>query len=327
MADAICRQPALLLALGTISPPPFSQRRLAQRLTWMRWPNVGTSAPASICCVFVVRSGGAPAGHAGLLERERASFGDTLLADSIAWNESRVRGPVLVLAWWLQYAARALRHARFVGKVDDDAYLHAPDVEALLRQASALGPSAHVYLGVLTFYHWYPRIFEVTQHGWSLGAALERPAARWCRANALKLAAHVEACGAEGCGRCVGPFVFASGFLVVLSLPLAASLVAGGGLAAEEAAMQSHARTAHPRNAHTMRTAQGHAPRSAFRAQCTTESAATLCACVLQAAMRGLDPARLPDKAGKRQTQVMADGGTRVAVRESCCCCCCCTCT
>ena len=240
MAGPICRQRSLVLALGTISPPSFGHRRIAQRHTWMRWPNVGTDGAAAVCSVFVVRAGGPPPPRvAATLARESKTYRDVLLADAIAWNETRVRGPVLSLAWWLDYAARELTHALFVGKVDDDTYLHAVDVEALLRATHAqVGSSASVYLGVLTWYHWYPRLFEVTRHSWSHQGA--RSAGKWCRGNELNsLKAHVDECGPAGCGRCVGPFPFASGFLLIVSHPLARALAsAGGGLPEEVVALR-----------------------------------------------------------------------------------------
>jgi hypothetical protein len=265
---SVCHQRELLLALGTLSPLQFADRRMAQRLTWMRSPEVGQSGEAPICSVFVVRSGGAPPWAAAALERENRAFADVLPALTIAWNESRVRGPMLCLSWWLRYAATHLRHARFVGKADDDTYLHVPGVAALLRQVDSELGSGLVYLGVLTYYHWsaareascdmrtdarptpfsppphralaalrYPRIFETTRHAWTFNEAVR--AGTWCRNNDLVQPGHIEGCGAGGCGRCVGPFPFASGFLIVVSRALADALVAGGGLDAEERAISA----------------------------------------------------------------------------------------
>ena len=74
LTDLVCQQRSLVLALGTISPPAHSDRRMAQRLTWMRWPNVGNNVPGALVCgIFVVRAGGAPRRQAALLE----SWGQT----------------------------------------------------------------------------------------------------------------------------------------------------------------------------------------------------------------------------------------------------------
>ena len=109
-----CPQADLLLALGIVSAPDYHGRRMAQRHSWMRWSNVGHGPSDSVCASFVVRAGAAPVGMANALRREARVHGDVLLMHSIAYNESRVRGPLLSLAWWLLYAAAELRHARFV---------------------------------------------------------------------------------------------------------------------------------------------------------------------------------------------------------------------
>lgn len=235
---ALCRQQSPLIALGILSPPEYVSRRLTQRYTWMRYENVGHDGHAAICALFVVRTGGAPARLSAAMTRESSVYGDMLFAADVRYNESRVRGPVLCLGWWLLYAAREMRHARFIGKVDDDTYLHAPDVELLLRQTqSQLGPSANVYLGVLTYYHWYTRLFDRTRHAWTMKQAFE--AGKWCRSTDLKLPAHLKVCGPEGCGRCIGPFLFASGFLVVLSSPLLADVASSDALPSEMAAFRA----------------------------------------------------------------------------------------
>ena len=161
----LCPQRELLLALGIVSAPDYHGRRMAQRHSWMRWPSVGHFEGASTCATFIVRAGHAPHGIATALRREAAVHGDTLLVHDIAHNESRVRGPLLSLAWWLLHAAAAMGHASFIGKLDDDAYLHVPDLERLLRATHVhFGPSANVYIGVLTWYHWYEQLFDNTRH-------------------------------------------------------------------------------------------------------------------------------------------------------------------
>ena len=65
----LCSQPDLVLALGIVSAPSHHGRRMAQRHSWMRWPNVGHREGAAICGAFIVRSGGAPFGIATALPR------------------------------------------------------------------------------------------------------------------------------------------------------------------------------------------------------------------------------------------------------------------
>jgi hypothetical protein len=196
---------------------------------------------------------------------------DTLLVPSIAYDESRLRGPILSLAWWLLYAERALPQASFIGKLDDDAYVHAPDLEQMLRLVHLqLGPTANVYLGVLTWYHWYPALFDHTMHAWSFGQAMR--VGNWCRSTDL----HAQGCDdaaatamaieagrnltagpalspsgrRPGCGRCHGPFAFAAGYLIVGSRALVRGVVAQGGIAADVARLRAS-------DAATMRNKQG----------------------------------------------------------------------
>ena len=248
----VCTQQNLVVALGIISAPSYHGRRMAQRHSWMRWSNVGQSGAATICSSFVVRAGDAPRGITTALQREADVHGDLLLVRSIPYNESRVRGPILSLAWWLLYAARSLPRARYIGKLDDDAYLHAPDLESMLGSISTqLEPAAKVYLGVLTWYHWYPTLFDNTRHAWTFRQAIG--VGSWCRGNDLvgegceagspgaatsRLYGNLTAETADslnslGCGRCRGPFAFAAGYLVILSRPLLEGVVARGGLAAD----------------------------------------------------------------------------------------------
>lgn len=223
---SVCRQEALTLAVGIVSPPENHGRRLAQRHSWMRWPNVGQSLDATCCATFIVRAGHAPRGVASALLREAAVHDDTLLVRSIPYNESRIRGPLLTLTWWLLYAQRHLGHAQFIGKLDDDAYVHAPDLERLLRAVSEQvgGPQAHIYLGVHTWYHWLPSRFENRYHGWSRHQSYAHARARGCAHSSCKLGK---------CGDCAGPFAFAAGYLVLCSRTLVDSIVGAGGLVSD----------------------------------------------------------------------------------------------
>ena len=149
----ICPQLELQLAIGIVSAPRFVARRMAQRESWLQWPNIGHRADAGVWAAFVVRSGGAF--ETLQLAREASAQRDMLLVESIAWNETRVRGPVLTLTWWLEYVSSKLPHARFVGKIDDDTYIYEPDLARLLTEAElAFGPSSNIYFGALSFSHW-----------------------------------------------------------------------------------------------------------------------------------------------------------------------------
>eukprot|EP00962_Isochrysis_galbana_P036925 scaffold12838_cov144-Isochrysis_galbana.AAC.7 len=137
-----------LLAIGVVSAPEFEVRRLGLRSTWLQFPNVGVDVSVR----FLIRCRGAPASIARALTLENNTYQDVLGLD-VAWNETRVRGPVLSLAAWLQYAASALPHARFIAKVDDDAYVHTLQIQQLLRSILVQSPasSGRIYMGVLNW--------------------------------------------------------------------------------------------------------------------------------------------------------------------------------
>lgn len=206
------------LAIGVISAPQYAARRDSLRASWLRWPMVGRERPVRV--LFVVRSAGAPGALACQLDVEQRHYDDIARVD-VAWNESRLRGPVLSLAAWLELATRQFSASAFVAKMDDDAYLHVPDLVALLRAIeSTPSHTSFTYLGPMSWFHWHPNIFERSGFGWYFGESYKTGA--FCR-NAT---AAEERCGNAGCGGCVGPFPFASGFLVVLSTPLATELAA-----------------------------------------------------------------------------------------------------
>jgi len=137
---------APLCAIGIISAPEFENRRLGVRESWMRYPNVGQSFDVR----FVLRTVGAPAGLMRALERENATHRDIIGID-VAWNETRVRGPVLSLAAWLKYACDAYPSARYIAKMDDDAYLQTMEFERMLNVMHQQDPTAssHMNLGVI----------------------------------------------------------------------------------------------------------------------------------------------------------------------------------
>jgi hypothetical protein len=131
------QEPAeLTLALGILSSASsdgkgttdrFFRRRHVIRSSWLQYANVGATVRAH----FVLRCGGLGAESARAVRTENSSAGDLLCAPVPA-ADGRMRGPVLSLYFWLCHARAAYPRARFVGKADDDVYLHMPDAEALL---------------------------------------------------------------------------------------------------------------------------------------------------------------------------------------------------
>lgn len=215
------------LAVGVISAPDYVQRRGVLRGTWMTLL-ASESAAESVCASFVVRARGAPPRVERLLGAEERSYGDILRVD-VPWNETRLRGPVLTLAAWVRHASAHLPRARFVAKVDDDSYLHAPGLAQLLRHAvDDARPHAMTYAGTLTWYSWFPKQWDRCGFGWSWQGSMGM--GQFCR-NASWAAARC----AGGCGAADGPFPFAAGYLIVLSNTLVTAIAASPGLAAEEA--------------------------------------------------------------------------------------------
>ena len=214
------------LAIGVISPPEYVHRRSILRVTWMSLLSNGS------CAHFVVRTAGAPVRVDRLLVAEQREHGDVLRVD-VPWNETRMRGPVLTLASWLRYAATRLPSVRFVAKVDDDSYLHAPGLARLLQNAvEGTAPHARTYIGTLTWYSWYAQQWDRCGFGWTWQGS--DAMGKFCR-NTTWAAARC----AGGCGPAVGPFPFAAGYLIILSAPLANAIAATPALARETARLSA----------------------------------------------------------------------------------------
>ena len=145
-----------LIAIGVLSAPHFVERRDSLRSSWMRSSLVGRGRPARV--LFVVRALGMPSSLDCQLAVEQRVNDDIMRAATVPWNESRLRGPVLSLAAWLEFAAQEFGASPFVAKMDDDAYLHVADLLVLLRTtAQAKGPSPHAeltYMGAMSWFHW-----------------------------------------------------------------------------------------------------------------------------------------------------------------------------
>ena len=210
--------PSPLLAIGILSAPEFVQRRMAVRASWLRWPEV---TERQVAARFAVRCLGAPVWLEHLLQAETSQFADVACL-AVPHNETRLRGPVLMLAAWLAYAPRAFPSALFIGKCDDDSYLHIPRLLQLL--GTVRGPPL-VYLGKMAWFHWFPDIFEHAGFGYE--RTLANNAGHTCR--------NVSSSVARRFGTCEGPFPFAAGYLIVVSTLLAMKLTASPGLQADVA--------------------------------------------------------------------------------------------
>lgn len=130
------------LALGVLSgslsahADRFSKRRAVLRASWMQ------DAPPTVLIRFVLRCGT----NSSISSLPLGDRLDTVCAPVTAEKNGRLRGPLLALVWWLEHALTY--NPRFVGKADDDVWLHLPDLEAhLLRLPS----SEFAYVGRLQY--------------------------------------------------------------------------------------------------------------------------------------------------------------------------------
>lgn len=213
----------VFLAIGIVSAPEYVHRRAVLRHTWLSLPAPGVHTR------FVVRALHAPARLHRQLSAEQRTHSD-ILEVSVPWNETRLRGPVLTLAAWIRHAASQLPSARYIAKVDDDSYLHAPGLAELLRSTlhPSLGAHAMAYIGTLTWYSWYAEQWDRCGFGWSWNGA--NAMGQFCRNHTWAS----QRCGAHGCGPAVGPFPFAAGYLIIVSAPLASAISSSPALDVEE---------------------------------------------------------------------------------------------
>ena len=130
----------LLCAIGIVSAPEYVERRAGSRSSWVGFPNVCTSGCA-FTVRYVVRSGHAPPLVMQRIDREQSAHGDLVPIEEIAWNETRLRGPVLSVAAWYAYAVRTFPQSTYISKMDDDAYLYTPVLESLLRRVQQVAPN------------------------------------------------------------------------------------------------------------------------------------------------------------------------------------------
>ena len=127
------------LLVGVQTAPAHSQRRAAIRASWMQWESVGRSV---VVCFLIGRDGLSKA-RARSLEAEAALYRDVLLldvADRVVLSLPKTFG------WWQAAAALIAQGTavRWVAKVDDDSFVHLPNLEAGLRR---LHCHPHLYLG------------------------------------------------------------------------------------------------------------------------------------------------------------------------------------
>lgn len=168
------------IAIGVLSGPGphFVVRRAELRQSYF------ADRPPSVAYRFALRCGGLAT------PPPDATFSD-VLCTSVSHTLPRSQGVIRLLLAWYAHASRAHSSARFIGKIDDDAYINLPLLDTLL---GAL-PDGPTYLGAM--YRWnYDPVHETL--------------ARW---------------GGGSCATCIGPFQFAVGTLMVLDRALCSDLI------------------------------------------------------------------------------------------------------
>jgi hypothetical protein len=196
-----------LAVIGILSTPSRRAFRDASRQTWHR------RLPASMPSWFALRGLGLP--HNSAVYDEAAAHGDVILLAAQS-NLSRALGPLHSVYLWYRCAVRMHAAAPFVGRLDDDTWLHVPAVEALL---AALVPRARegdeLWVGTFEGYSWDEA------SGQPIGWAGYFPTTTTCVARG-------RAGGAPADQRAnrsvVGPFNFAKGAASFLSTGLARAL-------------------------------------------------------------------------------------------------------
>lgn len=180
------------LAIGVLSTIGFEQRRAAVRESWMTF-----RSPTTVTIEFVLRCGGLPARHA--LRREA-----DVLCSPVPHTEGRLRGPLLAMLWWFEYAANS--NASFIAKADDDVYVHVPD---LLRIFRAIPPDV-ASLAYFGFHGFYSLVVNGTDHRFAAWADNHANALAVQRAQRFAQRCH------EPHTTCYGPFPMACGPFVAL---------------------------------------------------------------------------------------------------------------
>ena len=177
----------LRVLAGVLSAPRGvgAQRRRAIRKTWLHWPEVGTRL---IACFAI--------GSHGLSWRSRRAID----APDVMWlhdvEEIGVLSIPKVFAWWRE-AARSIHLFSHAVKLDDDSFLHVPNLLVDLKNAT-MRTRAEICYGGLAHAGYNPAIFRMC--GWTW----QRSEGPWRRMQ----------CGKRGMVR---PFPFPLGAIQLLS--------------------------------------------------------------------------------------------------------------
>ena len=234
----------IIAAIGVLSHGPNAALRAVIRRSWL-----SRKPPSDLVVRFVIRKRGASAS----VLHEASRHQDTALVDAPA-KLGHKQGPLTSLFLWWRHAMATWTTALFIGKADDDVYIHVPGLAAHLWSSQAA-------VVVATGSH-RPRILWGAIEGAHFDERRKRPAAFQRRfpvgypcAKRSRGLCGSQQCGVTPCGdgygaacgaaykrSLHGPFPFAKGPLYFLSAPLVAELLASDWLARHlQATLQSAA--------------------------------------------------------------------------------------
>lgn len=219
-------------ALGILSAASArgSARRAAIRDSW---PLLDSTV--SVVVRFVLRCG-----NMSFEQRNDVlSEGNNMLcADSIAFRESRMRGPLLALAFWMRHALGQWPNVRFVCKADSDTWIVLPDVELHLRsiiQHDVSHGGSYAYYGCFGFFS----LVDIDASAGGPGDGIHdiRPslyahrgfAPRFELALRLLRQYVIPDCNVSASSRCAGPFPFVYGPFLALGSAATRALLSSQG--------------------------------------------------------------------------------------------------
>ena len=201
------------LLIGVHTSPLTQVRRDAIRKTWAR--GYSATSNSTLAC-FVVGAGGSrvPPELRRQLEAENRAHGDLLVLPNVEDGHCHITVEK-AHAWWAWAAGTSVPH---IARVDDDTFVHTPN---LMSAVTPLACHRYLVFGVLAYVGYNPSTFRKCGFSWQLKDVNR---SKWKRYG----------CDVNGAHQ---PFLFPSGMLQVLSLPVARAV-------AESASVQAFVRRA-----------------------------------------------------------------------------------
>ena len=209
------RTPLLAIGILSVDSVRYAPRRDEQRQTWVG--DAHAIGDDTVYCRFTLRCGTwamspeydnealrSYTPSASFLS-ENATYGD-MICTPVPENAGRLKGPSLGVLAWFDHVLAVRPHARYIAMADDDAYLHVPELVAILQ---GIPIHTYTYIGAIMGWSFHDANYQFRNFGWT------------------------------GCGNCTGPFPFAVGAFMAVSAPLAGAVAAGTRAAQPAAANRS----------------------------------------------------------------------------------------